>query len=520
MKSCGGYCKIDLSTDNMAQKEEVDILHTNVEFVDGWTLAQTLGEGAYGEVKLLINRSSGEAVAMKVVDLEKHPDARTSIRKEVCIHRMLTDPHIVRYYGQRREGNVEYIFLEYAAGGELFDRIDPDCGMADWEAQKYFKQLIAGVEYLHCCGVAHRDLKPENLLLDEHDNLKITDFGMATVFRLNGKERTLEKRCGTLPYIAPEVLVRPYHAEPADVWSCGIVLVAMLAGELPWDHPTVDCKEYMAWKDGKAVHRTPWSKLDHLALSLIRKILVPLPSGRSSIKQIKAHRWCNKCFDNLGSPNRDIYSSRGGRNNKRICSGSEVSSVSPPGAASDGCALDDSMARPCRSQPEPRLEQPSVPVERVVAAMMEERASFSFSQPAYLDDMLLNSQLHATQPSTQTSSQNTFQKLVRRMTRFFVCTSYEETVEKVCKLLDRLSYTWKIAARVLTITTTDKRNMRLVFKACVLDMDGKTLLDFRLSKGCGLEFKRSFIRIKNNLEDIVLKGPVTWPIAMATNNVP
>lgn len=60
---------------------------------------------------------------MKVVDLEKHPDARTSIRKEVCIHRMLTDPHIVRYYGQRREGNVEYIFLEYAAGGELFDRI-------------------------------------------------------------------------------------------------------------------------------------------------------------------------------------------------------------------------------------------------------------------------------------------------------------------------------------------------------------------------------------------------------------
>jgi serine/threonine protein kinase len=78
---------------------------------------------ARNRVKLLINRSSGEAVAMKVIDLEKHPDARTTIRKEVCIHRMLTDPHIVRYYGQRREGNVEYIFLEYAAGGELFDRI-------------------------------------------------------------------------------------------------------------------------------------------------------------------------------------------------------------------------------------------------------------------------------------------------------------------------------------------------------------------------------------------------------------
>lgn len=88
-----------------------------------------------------------------------------------------------------------------------------------------------------------------------------------------------------------------------------------------------------------------------------------------------------------------------------MCSGTELSSISPPGAASDGFALDDSMARLCRSQPEPRLEQPSVPVASVAAAMLEEKVSFSFSQPAYLDDMLLNSQLHATQPSTQPSSQ-------------------------------------------------------------------------------------------------------------------
>lgn len=107
---------------------------------------------------------------------------------------------------------------------------EPDVGMPAWEAQRYFKQLLSAVEYLHSRGVAHRDLKPENLLLDENDNLKVTDFGMATVYRLQGKERCLDKRCGTLPYVAPEVLTRPYHAEPADVWSCGIILVAMLAG--------------------------------------------------------------------------------------------------------------------------------------------------------------------------------------------------------------------------------------------------------------------------------------------------
>uniref|UniRef100_T1H3N1 non-specific serine/threonine protein kinase n=1 Tax=Megaselia scalaris TaxID=36166 RepID=T1H3N1_MEGSC len=96
---------------------------SNGEFVDGWTLAQTLGEGAYGEVKLLINRETGEAVAMKMVDLKKHPDAVLSIKKEVCIQKILQDPHVLRYFGKRSQGDIEYLFLEYAAGGELFDRI-------------------------------------------------------------------------------------------------------------------------------------------------------------------------------------------------------------------------------------------------------------------------------------------------------------------------------------------------------------------------------------------------------------
>jgi len=107
---------------------------------------------------------------------------------------------------------------------------EPDVGMPMWGAQKYFRQLISGVEYLHSRGVAHRDLKPENLLLDNNDNLKISDFGLATIYRMQGKERLLEKKCGTLSYVAPEVLVRAYHAEPADIWSCGIILVALLAG--------------------------------------------------------------------------------------------------------------------------------------------------------------------------------------------------------------------------------------------------------------------------------------------------
>lgn len=74
-------------------------------------------------VKLLINRLTGEAVAMKKVDMQKHPDAEASVKKEVCIQKILSHPNILKYFGKRTQGTVEYIFLEYAAGGELFDRI-------------------------------------------------------------------------------------------------------------------------------------------------------------------------------------------------------------------------------------------------------------------------------------------------------------------------------------------------------------------------------------------------------------
>lgn len=79
-------------------------------------------------VKLLLNRQTGEAVAMKMVNTKRHPDASASVKKEVCIQKFLQHQHILRYFGTRRQNDVEYIFLEYAAGGELFDRIgDYDC---------------------------------------------------------------------------------------------------------------------------------------------------------------------------------------------------------------------------------------------------------------------------------------------------------------------------------------------------------------------------------------------------------
>lgn len=152
----------------------------------------------------------------------------------------------------------------------------------------------------------------------------------------------------------------------------------------------------------------------------------------------------------------------------------------------------------------------------------EHRLGFCFSQPAMLEDLLMCSQTTQQTTASLSQPQNVFQRLVRRMTRFFVTIPHEEAVKRLRDVCEGLGYTCKLSDdyRTLTINTVDKRKLRLIFKALVIEMDRKVLLDFRLSKGCGLEFKRRFMKIKGLMEDVVLRGPVTWPIAIATNTVP
>lgn len=476
------------------------------EFVEGWDLVQVLGEGAYGEVKLLVNRTTQEAVAVKVLNNSNHAEAAENFKKEICVHRMLSHDNIIKYYGHRKDGPQQYIFLEYASGGELFDRIEPDYGMDQGDAQKYFRQIISGVEYLHSKGVAHRDLKPENILLDANDNVKISDFGLATVFRFRGEERLLVKKCGTLPYIAPEVLVKQYHAEPADIWSCGVILVALLGGELPWDKPAASCPEYKGWKDCK-ITVSPWSKLDNVVLSLIRKVLMPNPTKRYTIEQIKNHQWMRKHLKPKNADCKWLGSIGESLMRKKSCF--------DIGHTGDS-TRDDAITRLSSSQPDP-LHSGEEPNLEMASATEVLAHGISFSQPAHLEDMLLSTQTLGTQGSSQTP----LQKLVKRMTRFFVTTNAQQTVEELKSLFERLGYVWKTnSPGQITVTTQDKRKAQLVFKASLIEMSAKILVDFRLSRGDGLEFKKHFVIIRNALSEHIAKGPVSWPIAVATNSIP
>ena len=125
--------------------------------------------------------------------------------------------------------------MEYAQGGELFDYIVANQRVKEPEACKLFHQIIAGIEYLHKLNIVHRDLKPENLLLTNDKNIKIVDFGLSNTYKPG---ETLKTACGSPCYAAPEMIAgKRYFGSHVDIWSCGVILYALICGYLPFEDP-------------------------------------------------------------------------------------------------------------------------------------------------------------------------------------------------------------------------------------------------------------------------------------------
>ncbi len=159
------------------------------------------------------------------------------IRREIKILKLFRHPHIIRLYEVIETPTDIFLVMEYVDGGELFEYIVQRGRLLETEARKFFQQIISGIEYCHRYMVVHRDLKPENLLLDSDKNIKIADFGLSNMM-LDGN--FLKTSCGSPNYAAPEVITGKLYAGPeVDVWSCGVILYALLCGKLPFDEETI-----------------------------------------------------------------------------------------------------------------------------------------------------------------------------------------------------------------------------------------------------------------------------------------
>ncbi|KAK7007869.1 kinase domain-containing protein [Favolaschia claudopus] len=273
--------------------------------VAGYDLVKHIGGGGFSRVFRAVNFKDHRVAACKVIVLtpETTEKERKTIDKEMRIHSQLKHENILEFIDAavvelKHQAHFipgYYMLLELAAGGDLFDKIAPDVGLGDEVTHFYFNQLIAGMEYIHKEGVCHRDLKPENLLLDVAGKLKISDFGLSSVFMLkgSGRTRTLTERCGSLPYVAPELNSDlPYEAEPIDVWGVGVILYTMLAGNTPWDEPTQHSYEFSRYASGEIFQDEPWNRFSPAALSLLQGLLTIDPRERFTLAQAFAHPWC------------------------------------------------------------------------------------------------------------------------------------------------------------------------------------------------------------------------------------
>lgn len=259
---------------------------------DLYRIGSKLGDGAYGSVRKITHRVTGEERAVKVIHKKtlRSEKERETFFNEVSVLRALDHPNILKVYEFYQDDKNYYLITEMCTGGELFDRIINSGSFNEAKAAEYMRQILSVLSYCHERNIVHRDLKPENFLLDSpalDANLKVIDFGTAVFF---SEGQLLDEKIGTPYYIAPEVLRRSYN-EKCDVWSAGVNLYIFLAGYPPFGGNT-DEAILKKISLGKFSFPSPeWDTISFDAKDFISKLLTFEPSQRVSAREALSHPW-------------------------------------------------------------------------------------------------------------------------------------------------------------------------------------------------------------------------------------
>ncbi|XP_072538594.1 5'-AMP-activated protein kinase catalytic subunit alpha-2 [Salminus brasiliensis] len=267
----------------MAEKQK----HEGRVKIGHYILGDTLGVGTFGKVKIGEHQLTGHKVAVKILNRQKirSLDVVGKIKREIQNLKLFRHPHIIKLYQVISTPTDFFMVMEYVSGGELFDYICKHGRVEDNEARRLFQQIISAVDYCHRHMVVHRDLKPENVLLDGSMNAKIADFGLSNMM---SDGEFLRTSCGSPNYAAPEVISGRLYAGPeVDIWSCGVILYALLCGTLPFDDEHVPT---LFKKIRGGVFYIP-EYLNRSVASLLMLMLQVDPLKRATIKDIREHEW-------------------------------------------------------------------------------------------------------------------------------------------------------------------------------------------------------------------------------------
>ncbi|KAF2156917.1 kinase-like protein [Myriangium duriaei CBS 260.36] len=253
--------------------------------VGNYSVGRLIGKGSFGKVYLASHKlTNGSKVVLKSAKKDDQ-----NLTREIHHHRQFTHPHIARLYEVIVTESLVWLVLEWCPGDELYNHLLQHGRMEVAQVQKIFTQLVGAVTYVHNKGCVHRDLKLENILLDKHGNVKLVDFGFTREY--SGTSSYLQTWCGTIAYSAPEMIKgEKYAGEKVDVWSLGIILFALLVGELPYDDDDDNVTKQKILKDEpKYPDHFPESAKD-----LVQKLLSKRPLLRPTLPDILRHAWLSE----------------------------------------------------------------------------------------------------------------------------------------------------------------------------------------------------------------------------------
>eukprot|EP00128_Syssomonas_multiformis_P010655 Colp12_sorted_trinity150504_noHs@29329 len=275
------YKEVDDYIFNTSRKDAID---------ESYELLDVLGSGAFGVVRACIHRETGIKRAVKIINKQAKIDV-SKLRVEVTVLLSVNHPHIVNLEAVYETKTHIYVVMEYAGGGELFDRIVEKGPYTERDAADAIQQLLAALVYLHTSKIVHRDIKPENILYSDMTPeavVKLADFGMAEVL---SDKALLHEMCGTPGYVAPEVLMGLAYDTAVDMWSLGVVAYVILSGCEPFR----DKDEFKTYR--RITHcefhfpEEVWGSISDEARNFICRLLVKDPSERLTAGQALRHPW-------------------------------------------------------------------------------------------------------------------------------------------------------------------------------------------------------------------------------------
>ena len=252
-----------------------------------YRIEKTIGQGTFGKVKLATHLPTNEYVAIKILEKTRIQDNEEleRVEKEIKYLKTLNHPNIIQIYEVIENNKNFYIVMEYASGGELFNYIVQKEKIPENEASYFYSQVIHSIEEIHKHKICHRDIKPENILLTPNKVLKMIDFGLS-----NEYDKYLSTPCGSPCYATPEMIYgKKYIGLNVDIWASGILLFAMVCGYLPFDDKN---NERLFEKIVQCHLEFPpeyETKLSMECKDLISRILIPNPSKRIKLEDIKKH---------------------------------------------------------------------------------------------------------------------------------------------------------------------------------------------------------------------------------------